>query len=108
MRWMRSKTFRHGVPVISRAHIVSFMGAFVEGVPHPLFTMQHFSKPFIAISFIMVRTLSAMCKERKEAPQCHLKLEYIECHMHWKLKDTTNVFLHQEGHLLIIFFFKGP
>jgi hypothetical protein len=31
---------------ISRAHIVSFKGTFVEGVLHPLFAMQHFSKPF--------------------------------------------------------------
>jgi hypothetical protein len=28
-------TFWHGVLDISRAHIVSFMGAFVEGVYHP-------------------------------------------------------------------------
>jgi hypothetical protein len=28
-------TFGHGVFDISRAHIVSFMGAFVEGVLHP-------------------------------------------------------------------------
>jgi hypothetical protein len=39
-------TFGHGVLDISRAHIVSFMGAFVEGVLHPSFAMQHFSKPF--------------------------------------------------------------
>jgi hypothetical protein len=38
--------FGHGVLDISRAHIVSFMGAFVEGMLHPLFAMQHFSKPF--------------------------------------------------------------
>jgi hypothetical protein len=41
-----SKTFVHGVLDISRAHIVSFMGAFVEGVLHPSFAMQHFSQPF--------------------------------------------------------------
>jgi hypothetical protein len=39
-------TFGHGVLDISRAHIVSFMGAFVEGVLHPSFAMQPFSKPF--------------------------------------------------------------
>jgi hypothetical protein len=39
-------TFGHGVLDISRAHTVSFMGAFVEGVLHPLFAMQPFSKPF--------------------------------------------------------------
>jgi hypothetical protein len=54
-------TFGHGVLDISRAHIVSSMGEFVEGVLHPSFAMQHFSKPFICLSFIMVRTLSAMC-----------------------------------------------
>jgi hypothetical protein len=42
------KTFGHGVLDILRAHIVSSIGAFVEGVLHPLFPMQHFSKPFIA------------------------------------------------------------
>jgi hypothetical protein len=57
--------FGHGVLDISRDHIVSFMGAFVEGVMHPSFAMQHFSKPFVFLSFIMVQTLSAMCKERK-------------------------------------------
>jgi hypothetical protein len=40
-------TFGHGVLDISRAHIVSFMGAFVEGVLHPSFAMKPFSKPFI-------------------------------------------------------------
>jgi hypothetical protein len=60
------KTFGHGVLDISRAHIVSFMGALVEGVLHPSFAMQHFSKPFVFLSFIMVQTLSAMCKERNE------------------------------------------
>jgi hypothetical protein len=46
--------FWHGVLDISRAHIVSFMGAFLEGVFHPSFAMQHFFKPFIFLSFIMV------------------------------------------------------
>jgi hypothetical protein len=54
-------TFGHGVLDISRVHIISFMGAFVEGVLRPSFAMQHFSKPFICLSFIMVRTLSVMC-----------------------------------------------
>ena len=39
-------TFGHGVLDISRAHIVSSIGAFVEGVLHPSFAMQPFSKPF--------------------------------------------------------------
>jgi hypothetical protein len=38
--------FGNGVIDISRAHIVSFMGSFVEHVLHPLFTMKFFSKPF--------------------------------------------------------------
>jgi hypothetical protein len=38
--------FGHGVIDISRAHIVPFMGAFLEGVLHPSFSMQPFSKPF--------------------------------------------------------------
>jgi hypothetical protein len=33
------KTLGHGVLDISRVHIVSFMGAFVEGVFHPSFAM---------------------------------------------------------------------
>jgi hypothetical protein len=47
-------TFGHGVLAISRAHIVSSMGAFVEGVLRHLFAMQRFSKPFICLSFFMV------------------------------------------------------
>jgi hypothetical protein len=43
------KTLGHGVPNISRDHIVSFMGSFVEGVLHPSSTVQPFSKPFISI-----------------------------------------------------------
>jgi hypothetical protein len=46
------KAFGHGVSNISRAHIVSFMGAFVEGVLHPSYAMQPFSKPFIAINLL--------------------------------------------------------
>ena len=38
--------FGHGVLDISRDHIVSFLGAFVEGMVHPSFAMQPFSKPF--------------------------------------------------------------
>jgi hypothetical protein len=55
------RTFGHGVLDVSRAHIVSSMGAFVEGVLCPSFAMQHFSKPFICHSFFKVRTLSVMC-----------------------------------------------
>jgi hypothetical protein len=63
------KTSRHGVLDISRVHIVSFMGAFVEGVLHPSFAMQHFSKPF------------------------YFPLSYdglnIECYVQWKVKSTA-------------------
>ena len=38
--------FGNGVLDISKAPIVSFMGAFVEGVLHHSFAMQHFSNPF--------------------------------------------------------------
>jgi hypothetical protein len=48
------KTFGHGVLDISKARIVSFMGAFVVGVLHFSFAMQHFSNPFVFHSFIMV------------------------------------------------------
>jgi hypothetical protein len=62
-------TFVHGVLDISKAHIVSFMGAFVEGVVHPSFAMKPFSKPF------------------------YLPLIYygmnIERHVQWKVKSTA-------------------
>jgi hypothetical protein len=45
-------TFGHGVPNISRDHIVSSMGAFVEGVLDPSFAMKHFFKPFIAFHLL--------------------------------------------------------
>jgi hypothetical protein len=45
------KIFRNGVLDISRVHVVSFMGAFVYGVLHPLFTMKHFYKPFPLIKY---------------------------------------------------------
>jgi hypothetical protein len=66
-----------------------------------------FPSPLFAFHFFMVRTLSAMCKERKRAPQRHLKLEHIECHMHWKLKDIA---MHSpiKRDILFIFFLKGP
>jgi hypothetical protein len=38
------KTFGHGFLDMSRVCIVSFMGAFVEGVLHSSFAMQLFSK----------------------------------------------------------------
>jgi hypothetical protein len=37
-------TFGHGVPDISRAHIVSFMGAFMEGVMHSFVWNATFSQ----------------------------------------------------------------
>jgi hypothetical protein len=43
----RGMNFCHGVLDISRDHIFSSMGAFVEGVLHTLFVMQHFPSPFI-------------------------------------------------------------
>ena len=46
------RNFGHGVLDISRAHIFSFMGAFVEGVLHPLFAMQNFSKLFISFHLL--------------------------------------------------------
>jgi hypothetical protein len=46
------KTFGNEVLDISRAHIVSFMGAFVEDVMHPSFTMQHFPSPFIVVNLL--------------------------------------------------------
>jgi len=48
------KTFGHGVSDIQRAHIVSFMGSFVEGVLHPSFVMQHFSKPLPLILYGLI------------------------------------------------------
>jgi hypothetical protein len=45
------KTFGHGVLDISRGHIVSFTGAFVEGCVAPLFVMQHFSKPLLSFIY---------------------------------------------------------
>jgi hypothetical protein len=44
--------FGHGVLDISRSHIVSSMGSFVEGVLHPSFAMQHFSKPLFAFHLL--------------------------------------------------------
>jgi hypothetical protein len=61
MRWMGVRLLGNGVLDISKAHIVSFMDAFVEGVLHSSFAMQHFSMPFYLPLIYMVRTLSAMC-----------------------------------------------
>jgi hypothetical protein len=60
-------TFGHGALDISRVLIVSFMGSFVEGVLHPSFAMQHFSKPLPFIYY---------------GPN-------IECYVQWKVKRTT-------------------
>jgi hypothetical protein len=48
------KYFWHGVLDISSAYIVSYLDYFVEGVLHPYFSMQYFSKAFFLHSFIMV------------------------------------------------------
>jgi hypothetical protein len=101
------RSFGHGDPEISRAHIVSFMGSFVKGLIHPFVCNETLSKSLICISFFMVRTLSDMCKERKRALQCHFKLEHIEFHVHWKLKDIAmNSPIKYD--ILFIFFLKGP
>jgi hypothetical protein len=54
-------TFRHGVLEISKAHIVSFMGAFVEGVLHPCLQCNLFPSPLFAINLLWFKTLSVMC-----------------------------------------------
>jgi hypothetical protein len=61
--------FEHGVLDISRDHIVSFMGAFMEGVLHPSFAMQPFSKPSY---FPLIYSGSN-----------------IECYVQWKVKSTA-------------------
>jgi hypothetical protein len=61
------KNFRDGVLGISRIHIVSIIGAFVEGVLHPSFAMQHFSKPVPLIYYG----------------------SNIECYVQWKAKSTA-------------------
>ena len=45
--------------------------------------------------------------ERKRTPQCHLKLEHIECHVHWKLKNTA---MHSSitQDIIYLFSFKSP
>jgi hypothetical protein len=53
-------TFGNGVLDISRAHIVSFMGAFVEGVLHPFICNATFFQA-LYLSLFMVWTLSSMC-----------------------------------------------
>jgi len=60
------RIFGHGVPDISRAHIVSFMGAFVEGVLHPFICNETFSQVLYLSFFFMIRTLSAMCNGNKK------------------------------------------
>jgi hypothetical protein len=102
-----SRNFGHGAPDISRAHIVSFIGSFVEGVLHPFICNATFLQALYFPSVFMVRTLSVICKERKRGMQCHLKLEHIEYHMHWKLKDTA---MHSpiKQDIFIHFYFKGP
>jgi hypothetical protein len=62
-------TFGNGVLDISMDHIVSFMGAFVEGVFRPSFAMQPFSKPFYF-------------------PLIYYGIN-IECYVQWKLKCTA-------------------
>jgi hypothetical protein len=60
--------FGHGVLDLSRAHIVLYMGSFVEGVLHTSFLMKHFSNPFYFRSFF-----------------CGLN---IKCYVQWKLNST--------------------
>jgi hypothetical protein len=59
------RTFGHGVPDISRAHIVSFMGAFVEGVLH-LFVYNATFSQALYLSF-------------------HFCGPNIECYVQWKV-----------------------
>jgi hypothetical protein len=54
-------TFGYGVFDISRAHIVSFMGAFVESVLHPCLQRNLFPSPLFAINLLWSKTLSVIC-----------------------------------------------
>jgi hypothetical protein len=64
-----ARYFGHGVPDISRDHIVSFMGAFVEGVLHPFVCNETF---FQALYFPFIFY----------GPN-------IECYLQGKKKSTT-------------------
>jgi hypothetical protein len=66
------KTFGHGALNISWVCIVSFMGAFVEGVLRPSFAMKHFSKPFPLIYY--GPNIECYVQWKVKAPQCHLEL----------------------------------
>jgi hypothetical protein len=63
-------TFGHGVLDISRAHIVSFMGAFVEGVLHPFVCNATFFQA-LYLPFIFYGL-------------------NIECYVQWKVKEHHN------------------
>jgi hypothetical protein len=70
----RGKSFGHGVLDVSRVCIVSFMGAFVEGVLRPTFAMQHFFNP--SQHFFNPSPLSYYVPN-------------IECYVQWKVKSTA-------------------
>jgi hypothetical protein len=63
------RNFGHGVLDISKAHIVSFMGAFVEGVLHPfVYNATFFQALYLPFIFYGLN---------------------IECNVKWKVKNTT-------------------
>jgi hypothetical protein len=67
MRWVGVVPFGHGVLDISRAYIVSFMGAFVEGALHPFVCNATFFQA-LYLPFIF------------DGPN-------IECYVQWKVKE---------------------
>jgi hypothetical protein len=106
----------HGVLDISRVHIVSFMGFFIEGELHPYFVcnVTFFQALFIflCILFISFSSSNIECyvewKEKNTTMLSlengfNLKLGHIECYVQWKVKSTANAFPPQARHL-----FKSP
>ena len=67
-------TFGHGVLDISRAHILLFIGAFVEGAQHPFVCNATFFQALYLPFFFMVRTLSAICNGKKKGTAMPLEV----------------------------------
>ena len=69
------KTLGHGFLNISRVHIVSFMGAFVEGALHSFVcNATFFQALYFPFFSFMIRTLSAMCNGKKKSTTMPLEV----------------------------------
>jgi hypothetical protein len=99
------RTFAHGVPDISKDHIVSFMGDFVEGVLHPFICNATFFQALYFPLFFYGHNIRCYVKGNKESTTIPLEFRAHRVSYALEIRGHCNALPHQVRHF-IHFIFK--